>query len=515
MRGRRQLLRRLAELEKHFNQGDGMVGDSKHLYGLAEEYFEGCIQLLTQLQRIDFIRGEFVARSWELIFRHFIRTNGALSSQEKIIWGGRLSLLAYEFYRLAGDQERMRQIVQIILLKSPTIDKDSVVKRFRHREWLGLVLRCELWELLMCDEDDEKGLDLLQWFHNIFLNEELTLSCASSFTNEAINFNDYITSLAMAIILVKDNQERAQVMKRLWNFLIEKLKIDQSEDMSPWLPLVYAIITDTKLLKSINISEAIIITDILNDAQELKSSKISMSSTITIRNQVKKLDNIWEIIFFTFQHQELIAECQELLKEPKPNRLPIYWDSHRFVLGKELLGEILEESPVNLEGGALPTVYPRQIIVFDTNVIYDMGEEIVHLMEMEAGGPHTCFALPLTVLNELWAMKSGASSSKSERSRIVMESMLQSRICYLTLTGQLITMPPEEGKNKFERYPETTNIECNDDAILYATCQASKHAKVVLITCDVNLRLKGSAWGVDSRDWNEFIQELPIISKGG
>lgn len=144
--------------------------------------------------------------------------------------------------------------------------------------------------------------------------------------------------------------------------------------------------------------------------------------------------------------------------------------------------------------GGLPAV------VFDTNAVFDMVEEIVHF----AGKAARCFAIPQTVLNELIGLK--GDRKRRARARAVLSQLSSAHLVTLLLGGGLSRALDTDHPHMENWSGLDPSITCCDEAILHAVL---KHGNAILVSNDVNLMLKGTAWSVRVLPWHEFIGTQP------
>lgn len=140
------------------------------------------------------------------------------------------------------------------------------------------------------------------------------------------------------------------------------------------------------------------------------------------------------------------------------------------------------------------------VVAFDTNAVFDMVEEIISLAE-EA----SCFfAIPQTVINELLGLR--GDKGRHARANLVLAKLAGSNVSLLLLGGKLCSNLSTERPSMESWSGLHPSVSCCDEAILYAVL---RHGNATLVSDDINMMLKGTAWGVQVLPWNEFISMRP------
>lgn len=169
-------------------------------------------------------------------------------------------------------------------------------------------------------------------------------------------------------------------------------------------------------------------------------------------------------------------------------------------------------NPINVSGMALRH---SKIFVIDTNVILHDHQCIFNFQENDV-------VLPITVLEELDKFKRGSDQLNFQAREfvrllddLVKDDLFNGGLSLGTGKGKLKI---ETGKNFSDRLKASFREDIADHRILAITefiKDKNPKQKVVLITKDINLRMKAKSLGLDAEDYkNDKVTNVEIFSRG-
>jgi len=159
----------------------------------------------------------------------------------------------------------------------------------------------------------------------------------------------------------------------------------------------------------------------------------------------------------------------------------------------------------------------RKIYITDTNVLVHDPESLNHFDEHDV-------VVPIPVLEEMDRIKRGTDEiARNVRDVIRKFDMLSEGIEDLEdgcpLPGGGMLMFPIIGVETLDVLPESLNRDGGDNRILAATLQMmsdNPNREVILVTKDINLRIKGRALGIKVEDYrhDKVVSDLNILPRG-
>lgn len=501
----KEALRELGQLEKTIMKNTQR--DARRYYD-SIKYFRAMSEITSCLTPREIQRLQLVQRSKELILDVYVGEDPSLVIIPRL----GVLLAAFTFYDvLEGTSEEILELVVEALCQD--IDKFGSVATFwdalhdaclwLHLEWLYLRLTLGQKTVPTFEHSQVSAASLLL---SLSADKESIISLAKEALSQCLTLHAqrrYIESLTFYFVRMRG---KCQPIELDISEMFCQFGPDE-EIFLPWMPVLFynsrRSLLDPKDAKFAVCTWA---SRILNKALTKIAEEESISgfpwyNTMqshpgTCFRDLQKL-NQREFLTYRWHRRDLVRESIRWIRSSSVyqwNRIQVMpsqtvWDAYR------------NRDAVSSEFTVARTTPDKSYaVVFDTNAIFDMVEEIISL----AGEASCCFAIPQTVINELLGLR--GDKARQHRVNRILTKLSDSNIFLLLLSGKLCDDLGTERALMESWSGLHPNVSCCDEAILYAVL---RHGNATLVSNDVNMMLKGAAWGVQVLPWDEFIGTRP------